>query len=326
MFIMGIAVERNDLPLEMQAMGPYKIVLENVYRRSQGNGRPDVRTGLVLVGGMQRGVIQAWQCAGLETLGYTADGFDVVVGNSVGATVGREFVGGNVQKSKHYFAEETPGRIVTPRRNIQFIDFVEGMKLLQEKGASEEAVKSAKTDLYFALRNTRTGQCGFMNAREVDDTRAAVISSMSMWGITRRGNVLVNGESYNDPMHVNALPLQYITKTLGATDVLVMFTEYPFKTSSRALWAINTLISGLANLKHPQEILAFPKHTRINQQNLDFLQQPPEGVRIAAFYPSNMPLVPDERNVELIRTAGEEAEAFARKIGTEVKEQLLVAV
>jgi hypothetical protein len=309
----------EQVNLDMVTIGPCETVLGNFHRKTQED-LPDITTVLILVGGMQRGVIQAWQCAEFESLGLTS-GIDKVMGLSVGSAVGRELTGGTVAVTKNFFHEDSLNEgVILPRSFPPLVDFGPAEKILRQRGATEESVRSSKTELLIHLQDRETGVSSFISAREIDDTVAAVISAMSMPYVTKSPVLPVNGKLYGDPMHINALPIDYAIKKLHATDILVLFTENPF-TGDRRLQAFNLFLSHLANLKTSERFSVF-SHLRSMRNNIRYLTDPnatPDGINVAGIYPTNMPLNPNERNAHLLEEAGKQAARFAAKIGSSVK-------
>ncbi len=306
-------VEKVDI--RMQAVGAYPEVLGNLYRKAQGEVMPDVTTALILVGGMQRGVIQAWQYAQLETI-KLAGGIDYILGLSVGAAVGREAVGGTIQDNKNIFhKEDIDCGIILDTRKFPWVNFEAGISMLRRIGASEEAVKSSKTQLLIHLQDRQTGKADFFPASEMDDTAAAVISAMHIPGITKTPRLPVNGRLYRDAMHIDALPIRYAVEQLKATDILVMFTDNPFR-ASLGMTAVNLLVSHATNY-NKREFFSILVHHWKQKGNLRMLTDQTEihrGVRIAGTYPEVMPMALNERRASLIEEVGRQGAAFIDRI------------
>ena len=324
--------ERSNL-LKLKAVGAYQEVLSKWYRQSQGEVIPGTNIVCILTSGMRLGAYTAAQLSALERIGFKPEGIQSFVGTSVGATIGREFIGANIDELAKLFANDIidgpKGRqrgIFLETRKLPLVDFVVTEDLFRDRGARESAVKSAIPELYMALRGIDTGRVEFAKARDMDDTVIGVLSSMTIDSITKRNSTKLKigddkkGRMFADPLIGETDLINYAINELGATDLLIFFNSNPFinSTTDRLLNYVLTILEHRKNPKHL--IWALSELKSRNSNPAPYYQQllTSENVCVAGIYPENSPLAPNDLRLNRIQRIMSEAESFAYSLGQEV--------
>ncbi len=303
--------------LNLASIGNIQAVLENASDKSNGTNMGERRTALILPPGMRRGAIQAAMCSALEDCNLAPDGFDYIVGASVGATNGRELLGGKIKQLLEIFVNDKDIFLKKPIPHI--LDFKVAEDMFRKIGADEDSLKSKPTQLYIGLRNLLTGQYSYLNAKDIDDTIAAVISSMSIYSITNSRKPLVNQELYGDPMLGARASIDFAKNNLKATDILILFCTNPFKKDPFET-SINYLFTSIEHMIAPGKSR---NKGRLLLQALSRLIQSDDNpeyylnlfssqghTNMAGIYPKRQPLKPNETNHNLLQQAVTEAQDF----------------
>lgn len=316
---------RSEVPakniLNLASIGNIQAVLENSRDKSTGTYIGERKTALILPPGMRRGAIQAAMCSALEDYKLAPDGFDYIVGASVGATNGRELLGGKIKQIVEIFVNDSDIFLKKPIPPI--LDFRVAEAMFRKIGADENLQKSKHTQLYIGLRNLLTGQYSYLNAKDIDDTIAAVISSMSIYSITKSRKPPVNQELYGDPMLGARASIDFAKNNLKATDILILFCTNPFKKDPFET-SINYLFTSIEHMiapgKHRNKArLLLRALSRLIQSddNPEYylnLFSTEGDTNIAGIYPRRQPLKPNETNHNLLQQAVTEAQDYTHML------------
>lgn len=334
----GLLTPETSL-LKMQAVGQSDQFLDLWYRQSRGENLPGRKLVLVLTAGMRRGGITTGVLSGLRDHGFTPNGLQAIVGSSVGGTVAREYAGNNLDALKGLFADD---RRQTPQgfRRVIFLDnksfplvnFVATEDLFRQEGACEEVVKAASPEIYVGLRDMATGLSEFVDLKKVEDSVDLVISTMTVDKITRRRKrpvVKRNGERVMgaDPLHKDSELIKFAVKELGATDVGVLFTSNPLENSriNTAFDYAVTILEHMGNGKHLPNALYELRYADKSPEYFKELFLNTKDVNISGFYPSKMPIAPNELNLNLMAGVINEAEVFGSGLGAAARARILAA-
>lgn len=335
----GLLIPKTNL-LDMQAVGQSDAFLDKWYRQSRGEVLPNTKLVLVLTAGMRRGGITTGILSGLRNHEVTSDGLQAIVGSSVGGTIAREYIGNNINVLKGLFVDDrrqTPKglerMIFLKKMRPPLVNFVATEDLFRKEGAPEEAVKAAKPEVYIGLRDLVTGTREFVKMREVEDTVDLAISTMTMVEITeRRQRPVVNtitGEKKMsaDPFYNPSELIKFAVNELGATDVGVLFTTNPFETSrvNSAFDLLMTFLDHMRNRKHLFQAIYNLRYADKSPEYFKKLFSESGNVNMAGFYPSRVPIAPNETNLELMALVINEAELFGNQQGKAARERILSA-
>lgn len=300
-------------------------VIANILLKNQllADGDPragQIKTALVCPGGGQRGVVQGGMAIGLRLAGV-AQSFDHFVGVSSGAGCGYYTLVDEPEKGTEiYFRENVNNGFVNlfRPRNIMDLDGLEHV-MRSEKPINLAKLCASRPKFWVGVTDAQTGKGQFFDAKSLEDPLQLVIASMC-FPILSGKSVVIAERRYIDGGLANTLPISFAIKELGATDILVLMTSPVVPKRKYGLFhaLIAGTLSGTLYRKFSpalREALA-SYETRYNQE-LGFLtgeRELPPGVRVAAIYPSVMPINKLTMDSRLLQEGAIEAAQFTERL------------
>lgn len=242
----------------------------------------EIRSVLVICGGMMRGVYGAGAVAALHRLGL-ADSFDVVVGISIGACVAGYFLAGEEQVSlgTSIYYEEAARHFVSFRHwPVVDIDYIEKLMRHSPKKLDTEAVLNHRSQFFVGVTDWESGEGCFLDAKNArPDPLTAIKASFAMVEIYRRP-VTVNDGKFTDVSTAMQFPARKVLQKFEATDMLVVANRSRASAYSQTSWMRRAFAFLGTRVFAPRAYVLTTDRTDLWMENLEYIRESKANVGI----------------------------------------------
>lgn len=262
-------------------------VVQNLYRKRDlllrgDKAHEEIRTVLVVCGGMMRGVYGAGAVAALHRLGL-ADSFDVVVGISTGACVAGYFLAGEEQTilgTSLYYGEVARHFSGFLRWPIVDIDYVEQLLRHSSKKLDTAAVLNHRSQFFVGVTDWESGEGCFLDVKRArPDALTAIKASFAMVEIYRRP-VVVNENKFTDVSTAMQFPARKVLQKFEATDMLVIANRSRASAYSQLSWARRAFAFLGTVVFAPRAYVLTTDRTDLWMENMEYLRESKVNVGI----------------------------------------------
>ncbi|MGE5406048.1 MAG: patatin-like phospholipase family protein [Candidatus Saccharibacteria bacterium] len=240
------------------------------------------RNALVVEGGGMRGIFTAGVLDAFQKEGF--DPFNLYLGVSAGAYNLASFLAGMERRNYRIYTE-----YAVRKEYMNFWRFTRGGHLLdldwilsttnREMGLDLERLFGSPKEYYIGLTEVSTGRA----ERIIPDRKnlTELLKASMAIPLLHRGFINVNGKDYVDGGLVDPIPVRFAHE-LGATNIMVLRTRLHSYVMKPGL---SENAAGFLLRKYPKLVEATYKRPNVYQQSIDFLRNPPAGVKIIEINP-----------------------------------------
>ena len=205
-------------------------VVQNLLRKRdlllQGDrAHEQIRTGLIICGGAQRGVEGAGRCLALQLLGLHQC-FDVVVGISTGALIAAYFLDDITRGSEavtFYYRECLDKRFINARNwpmvNLDFIE--EHVMRTGRRPLNVDGMLRHRSNFFATATCWVSGKGHLLDVKAADDPITVIKASSAIPELYRKP-VMVDGDLLTDGSYAMPFPAKEVVERFGLTDLLVV--------------------------------------------------------------------------------------------------------
>jgi predicted patatin/cPLA2 family phospholipase len=240
------------------------------------------KTALVVEGGAMRGIFSTGILDSFLKKSFNP--FDICIGTSAGALNVAAFLAGMYKRNYTIYTDYS-----LRKDFINVWKFIRGGHLvdldwmwnitISEVRLNLDAIMKNKSDFYAGLTDVKTGKAVYI--KPTKKNLEQVIKGSSAIPIFYRKFIEINGSQYADGGVADPIPVQEAYRQ-GATNILVLRSRPYSKTVEPGS---EVLLSRLVLRKHPGLIQAILNRSRVYQESIDFMRNPPKGITIIEINP-----------------------------------------
>ena len=241
------------------------------------------KRGLVVEGGGMRSAYASGALYALQELKIQK--FDVVVGTSAGACCAINFVGGEALNNFKILHDYLTGNRfirfskIPTRQNIVDVDYLLDEVIQHHVPLPIEAVKKTKTEIFITATDCETGQAIYFPFNK-KDLIERLRASCAMPYFYRR-KVMYQGHRLIDGGVAASIPIQKVIEKKCDEMVVISTRPKGYRKKPNPVGWINHIFFP----RHPQMVKAFNERWKEYNQTLDWLENPPHGVKVILIRP-----------------------------------------